>query len=155
MHSSPLRIAYPPSRFCVQTRDLIVAIRSNFMFPESVRIQTRNQPPPRAQEVTSSTVLLQRRAVRFRLMIQLFIKATRSSASRKTTRFFLLLVLSGVASNGFAQKPRMPPGGHLAIVADERLAALRTTPDLSARLLRRLSRGRFVSVRGSSRSRDG
>lgn len=54
-----------------------------------------------------------------------------------------------------AQKKRVPPGGNLAIVADERLAALRTAPNPSARLLRRLSRGRLVSIRGSSRSRDG
>jgi len=54
-----------------------------------------------------------------------------------------------------AQKPRVPPGGHLAVIADERLAALRSAPDPSARLLRRISRGRFVSIRGSSRSRDG
>jgi hypothetical protein len=54
-----------------------------------------------------------------------------------------------------AQKPRIPAGGHLAVIADERLAALRSAPDPSARLLRRLSRGRFVSIRGSGRSRDG
>jgi hypothetical protein len=54
-----------------------------------------------------------------------------------------------------AQKPRVPPGAHLAVVADERLAALRSVPEPSARLLRRLSRGRFVSIRGTSRSRDG
>jgi hypothetical protein len=54
-----------------------------------------------------------------------------------------------------AQKPRVPPGGHLAIVADERLAALRNAPELTARLLHRLSRGRRVSVRGSSRSSAG
>ncbi len=54
-----------------------------------------------------------------------------------------------------AQKPRVPSGGHLAVIADERLAALRSAPEASARLLRRLSRGRFVSIRGSNRSRDG
>jgi len=59
------------------------------------------------------------------------------------------------ASIAFGQKPRIPPGGHLAVVADERLAALRSQPDPSARLLRRISRGRFVSIRGSRRSHDG
>ncbi len=59
------------------------------------------------------------------------------------------------ASTILAQKPRVPPGGHLAVVADERLAALRNVPEPQARLLRRLSRGRFVSIRGTSRSRDG
>src|SRR5205807_164937 len=68
---------------------------------------------------------------------------------------FLFIVLCGCGVNAYAQKPRVPPGGHIAIVADERLAALRTSPDPSARLLRRMSRGRFVSIRGSGRSRDG
>src|SRR5262245_55591888 len=67
----------------------------------------------------------------------------------------LILICGLATANVFAQKPRIPPGGHLAVVADERLAALRTMPDPSARLLRRLSRGRFVSIRGSNRSREG
>jgi len=68
---------------------------------------------------------------------------------------FIFSVLCGCAVNTYAQKPRVPPGGHIAIVADERLAALRSSPDPSGRLLRRMSRGRFVSIRGSSRNRDG
>jgi hypothetical protein len=68
---------------------------------------------------------------------------------------FALLILSASAPNASAQKRRVPPGGHVAVVADERLAALRSMPEPSARLLRRLSRGRFVSIRGASRSRDG
>jgi hypothetical protein len=64
----------------------------------------------------------------------------------------LILFVAAVCA---AQKTRVPPGGNLAVVADERLAALRTAPNLSARLLRRLSRGRIVSVRSSSRTRDG
>ncbi|HJZ81539.1 MAG TPA: hypothetical protein VKD91_14380 [Pyrinomonadaceae bacterium] len=68
---------------------------------------------------------------------------------------WLLVIVASFAPKVLAQKPRIPPGGHLAVVADERLAALRMTPDPSARLLRRLSRGRFVSIRGSNRSRDG
>jgi hypothetical protein len=66
----------------------------------------------------------------------------------------IVLVLLLVPASA-AQKKRVPPGGNLAVVADERLAALRTAPSLSARLIRRLGRGRLVSVRGSSRSRDG
>lgn len=69
--------------------------------------------------------------------------------------FTILLGVFSLAVTASAQKPRVPPGGHLAVVADERLAALRSTPDPRGRLLRRLSRGRFVSIRGSSRSRDG
>lgn len=68
---------------------------------------------------------------------------------------FIYAVLLLCAFPTCAQKPRVPPGGHLAVIADERLAALRNSPEPSARLLRRLSRGRFVSIRGSSRSRDG
>lgn len=49
----------------------------------------------------------------------------------------------------------VPPGGRAAFVADERLAALRDAPDLTARLVRRLGRGRLVSVRGARASRDG
>ena len=75
--------------------------------------------------------------------------------ARKRIAPFLFIVLCGCAVNAHAQKPRVPPGGHIAIVADERLAALRSSPDPSARLLRRMSRGRFVSIRGSGRSRDG
>jgi hypothetical protein len=69
--------------------------------------------------------------------------------------FFALCVFCISAVVTMAQKPRVPPGAHLAVVADERLAALRSVPEPSARLLRRLSRGRFVSIRGTSRSRDG
>ena len=68
---------------------------------------------------------------------------------------FVVVLVVGLVLNTFAQKPRVPPGGHLAVVADERLAALRGAPDLSARLVRRLSRGRLVSIRGFSRGRDG
>lgn len=75
--------------------------------------------------------------------------------ARTAIATFLFIVLASFCFNAFGQKPRVPPGGHLAVVADERLAALRSTPDPSARLLRRLSRGRLVSIRGSSRSRDG
>jgi hypothetical protein len=54
----------------------------------------------------------------------------------------------------FAQK-KPPSGGRLAIVVDERLAALRATPQLNAQLVRRLSRGRLVAVRSTKRSADG
>ena len=68
---------------------------------------------------------------------------------------FALTVVACLAASGLAQKKRMPPGGHLAIVVDARLAALRAAPNLSAPLVRRLSRGGFVSIRGSQRSSDG
>jgi len=67
---------------------------------------------------------------------------------------FALLFLFG-SPNTSAQKRQVPPGGHVAVVADERLAALRSVPEPQARLLRRLSRGRLVSIRGTARNRDG
>ncbi|HBB97040.1 MAG TPA: hypothetical protein DC054_16810 [Blastocatellia bacterium] len=78
-----------------------------------------------------------------------------TTISRRRLASFLFIIAAGFALNSFAQKPRVPPGGHLAIVADERLGALRSSPDPAARLIRRLGRGRFVSIRGSSRTRDG
>jgi len=74
---------------------------------------------------------------------------------QKSSASYLLLIAVVCAVDCSAQKPRVPPGGHLAVVADERLAALRSAPDPSARLVRRISRGRFVSIRGSTRNRDG
>src|SRR5215813_11505263 len=55
---------------------------------------------------------------------------------------------------GFAQK-KPPSGGRLAVVVDERLAALRATPQLNGRLVRRLGRGRLVAVRSGKTSSDG
>ena len=80
---------------------------------------------------------------------------TRRSAARRWIILPLIALLLSLVAIAQAQRPRIPPGGHLAVIADERLAALRSAPDPSARLLRRMSRGRFVSIRGSSRSRDG
>lgn len=80
---------------------------------------------------------------------------SRGYASRRWLLLFLNTILLSLFASAQAQKPRIPQGGHLAVIADERLAALRSAPDPSARLLRRISRGRFVSIRGASRSRDG
>jgi hypothetical protein len=57
----------------------------------------------------------------------------------------LILVTNSAVS---AQKQKTPPGGHVGVVVDERLSALRTTPDLTGKLVRRLGRGRLVAVRG-------
>ena len=54
-----------------------------------------------------------------------------------------------------AQQRKPPAGGRLAIVVDERLAALRATPQLNGRLVRRLSRGRLLAVRTLKTSSDG
>jgi hypothetical protein len=55
----------------------------------------------------------------------------------------------------FAQQGRPPSGGRVAVVVDERLAALRETPELSGKLLRRISRGRLVAIRGERHVRGG
>jgi len=69
--------------------------------------------------------------------------------------FFSITIVLLASQQLSAQKKRIPPGGRIAIVADERLAALRNAPNLSARLIRRLSRGRLVSVRDTRRNREG
>jgi hypothetical protein len=66
--------------------------------------------------------------------------------------FFLLLFIPFTT---LAQKQKPPAGGRLAIVVDERLAAVRATPQLTGRLVRRLSRGRLVAVRSMRTSPDG
>ena len=55
----------------------------------------------------------------------------------------------------FAQNRRTPPGGRVAVVVDERLAALRSTPRLSGKLVRRLGRGRLVAIRMAKTNQDG
>src|SRR6267378_3231974 len=77
-----------------------------------------------------------------------------TSAKILHTSILLLVLILFSTSDGLAQKRRVPPGGHLAVVIDERLAALRSAPDLRAKLLSRLSRGRLVAIRGATRSRD-
>lgn len=50
---------------------------------------------------------------------------------------------------------KAPAGGRVAVIVDERLSALRSTPDLSGKLVRRVGRGRFVSVRGWKKDSEG
>jgi len=66
----------------------------------------------------------------------------------------LCLVLTSL-TNVSAQKQKTPPGGRVAVVVDERLSALRATPDLTGKLVRRLGRGRLVAIKGARTSRDG
>ena len=51
--------------------------------------------------------------------------------------------------------PKGQARGRRGIVVDERLAALRRTPNLSGELVRRLGRGRRVAIRGSKTTPDG
>jgi len=71
------------------------------------------------------------------------------------TILFAEIILVSTGASTQAQPRRVPPGGRIAIVVDARLAALRAAPNPSASLLRRLGRGRFVSIRGSQRTTDG
>jgi hypothetical protein len=70
---------------------------------------------------------------------------------RKLFVIFLIVAFVGTAD----AKRRQPPGGRLGIVVDERLAALRATPELSGVLLRRISRGNLVSITAGKTSREG
>ncbi len=67
----------------------------------------------------------------------------------------LSLVLFVFCLNTSAQQRKAPTGGRLAVVVDERLAALRSTPTLHSNLIRRLSRGRLVAIRSVKISPDG
>jgi len=74
-----------------------------------------------------------------------------------SSRVFLtsIVVVVCFALPMFAQQRRIPKGGRLAIVIDERLSALRLAPNLSARLVERLSRGRFVAIMATRHDRNG
>ena len=71
----------------------------------------------------------------------------------RLTLCLLLVVFNQIIVIGQKRKP--PAGGRLAVVVEERLAALRATPQLNGRLIRRLSRGRMVAIRFSKVSADG
>ena len=66
----------------------------------------------------------------------------------------LCLLLLFIPITGLAQR-KPPTGGRLAIVVDERLAALRATPQLTGKLVRRLGRARLVAVRSLKTAPDG
>ena len=71
----------------------------------------------------------------------------------KLTLCLCLIFFNSSSILGQQRKP--PAGGRIAIVVDERLAALRATPQLNGRLVRRLSRGRLLAVRPFKTSADG
>lgn len=66
----------------------------------------------------------------------------------------VVCIFASGTSQAFAQK-RRAPGGRLAVVVDERLAALRDAPDLGAPVVRRLGRGRVVTINQVKRLSDG
>jgi hypothetical protein len=65
-----------------------------------------------------------------------------------------LACLLFISVTAVAQR-KPPTGGRIAVVVDERLAALRATPQLAGRLVRRLGRGRLVAVRSMKTGPDG
>ncbi len=67
----------------------------------------------------------------------------------------LPIVLALLSTTIFAQKRRPPAGGRVAVVVDERLAALRESPALTGVLVQRVARGRMVAIRGERRTREG
>lgn len=77
-----------------------------------------------------------------------------SQPLRKFSLILLCAFLALLPASAFAKR-RPPAGGRVAVVVDERLSALRTTPNLSGILLRRIGRGALVAIRGEKRSRDG
>ena len=74
---------------------------------------------------------------------------------RFTLHFAALCLVLLSITNISAQRQKAPPGGRIAVVVDERLSALRATPELSGKLVRRVSRGRLVAVRAFKNGRDG
>ena len=73
---------------------------------------------------------------------------------KKFAPLAMLVAIAVLPSTSFAKR-RAPAGGRVAVVVDERLSALRTTPELSGVLLRRMGRGALVAVRGEKRGREG
>jgi len=74
---------------------------------------------------------------------------------RITCLALILTVLAFSPELAAKTKTKLPPGGKLAIVVDERLSALRSKPDLKAMLIRRLARGRLLAVKSVKTSPDG
>jgi len=88
------------------------------------------------------------------------IKLLSTQSSRLLLKFATGLILAfafaSYANDVYAKGKRRPPSaGSAAVVVDERLSVLRDAPALSANHLQRLGRGRYVSVMGERRSRDG
>ena len=74
------------------------------------------------------------------------------SSVTKLVLVFILLPGS-IAHPVYGQKARIDR--RVAVVVEERLAALRATPRLDGRLVRRLGRGRLVAIRSAKMNADG
>ncbi len=78
----------------------------------------------------------------------------RRSVSFLCVLFCLLLATSPLLAQ-IKRTAKVPETGPRGIVIDERLAALRESPNLNAFLLQRLSRGRPVAILGLKKQSDG
>jgi hypothetical protein len=96
----------------------------------------------------------------------MFKRHAASHLATVTRKSLLILLITAcpafLVQNIHAQQRRAARSGERAtaaaatvVVVDERLAALRDAPDLSANLLQRLSRGRAVTFAGWKRASDG
>lgn len=74
---------------------------------------------------------------------------------RLTLHFASLSLVFFSVHSVSAQKQKAPPGGRIGVVVDERLSALRATPELNGKLVRRLARGRLVAIRAVKSRPDG
>jgi hypothetical protein len=74
---------------------------------------------------------------------------------RKFLPLLFTIILLAPLDMAALGRRRPPPGGRVAIVVDERLSALRTTPEFSGKLLRRIGRGGLVAIRAEKRNREG
>ena len=90
---------------------------------------------------------------KLRLRPALTLRVATSRLTRFTFAFVLLAILGSLSAEISFSKT--PSGGRVAVVVDERLAALRATPELNGRLVRRLGRGRMVAIRRSQTTREG
>ena len=75
------------------------------------------------------------------------------SFRKLTLQVFLLLILVFLSAE--ISFPQGATAGRRGIVVDERLAALRRTPQLNGPLVRRLGRGRIVYIRATRTTTDG
>jgi hypothetical protein len=74
---------------------------------------------------------------------------------RLTIQLSVVLLVLVFCLDATAQQRKAPSGGRVAVVVDERLAALRSTPQLNGKLVRRLGRGRLVAIRSAKTGPDG
>lgn len=71
------------------------------------------------------------------------------------SKLFLLLFTVFLPVIDLDARKRLPTGGRIAVVVDERLSALRATPELSGALVRRVTRGGWVAITTAKTSREG